>query len=167
MPDTGPLLALAEIAGVFVGFGALISVRGADGERDPHTFIYLRAVMWIGLWVLVAALAPVALSRYGVWGHALWLPCGILALALFAALWAVDATSPAMRTERAPKLRRLTVLYIVLAMPLTLGIVVSLGLVLIGRWPGAEDALYFTAITAGMVLSGMTLILLVFSVRDR
>ena len=34
----------AEIAGVFVGFGALIAVRSA-GMSDPHTVEYLRGTV--------------------------------------------------------------------------------------------------------------------------
>lgn len=36
MPDTELLLSLAEIAGVFVRFGALIAVRSGGAGRQPY-----------------------------------------------------------------------------------------------------------------------------------
>jgi hypothetical protein len=58
MQDVDLFLSLAEIAGVFAGFGALISVR-SGGASDAHEVVHIRAVVWIGIWVVVAALAPV------------------------------------------------------------------------------------------------------------
>jgi hypothetical protein len=44
MPETDLLLSLAEIAGVFLGFGALISVR-SGGPSDAHEVSYIRWVV--------------------------------------------------------------------------------------------------------------------------
>lgn len=41
--ETDLFVHLAEIAGVFVGFGALISLRSAR-PKDPHDVVYVRAV---------------------------------------------------------------------------------------------------------------------------
>ena len=60
--DVDLFVAIAEIAGVFVGFGALISVtRGA--EIEASVLGRIRAVVTIGLLVVVAALVPVGLGR--------------------------------------------------------------------------------------------------------
>ena len=69
MDDFAPFLSIAEIAGVFVGFGALMSL---SRDRQEEGLVALRVVISIGLVVLVAALIPVALSHYGLVGHALW-----------------------------------------------------------------------------------------------
>lgn len=46
--DTELFVHFAEIAGVFVGFGALISQR-SPRPADPHEVVYLRAVLaWSG-----------------------------------------------------------------------------------------------------------------------
>ncbi len=82
MQDTGLFLSLAEIAGVFVGFGALIAVRTGPTQVDEVTSI--RWVMSNALWVVVVALIPIVVSTYGVSGHELWLGCSLLALVLFA-----------------------------------------------------------------------------------
>ena len=67
--DLDLFLSIAEIAGVFVGFGALISFS-RDGAAQARTG--LRGVVTVGLVVLVAALLPVALARYGLSDRTLW-----------------------------------------------------------------------------------------------
>ncbi len=62
MQDADLFMELAGIAGVFVGFGALISVR-AGGARDAFEIAYMRGVVSFGLLTIVAALAPVTLGR--------------------------------------------------------------------------------------------------------
>ena len=56
MDDFAPFLSIAEIAGVFVGFGALMSL---SRDRQEESLVALRVVISIGLVVLVAALIPV------------------------------------------------------------------------------------------------------------
>ena len=96
MQDADLLVSLAGIAGVFVGFGALISVR-SGGPSDAHEVAYIRWVVSIGIWVVIAALAPVIVSRYDIAGHDLWLACSLLALVLFAVMLTVNGRSPEMR----------------------------------------------------------------------
>jgi hypothetical protein len=67
--DIDLFLSIAEIAGVFVGFGALISFSRDQAAAAREA---LRGVVTIGLVVLVAALVPVALARYGLTDRALW-----------------------------------------------------------------------------------------------
>ena len=86
MQDTELFLSLAEIAGVFVGFGALIAVR-SGGPTEAHEVTYIRWVMSIAIWVVIAALVPVIISRYALTGHELWLVCSLLALVLFVVMY--------------------------------------------------------------------------------
>ena len=79
--DVELFIALAEIAGVFVGFGALISLT----RKKTIEFFQLgrlRGVVSIGLVVIVASLIPVGISRYGIISHDLWLICSIVFLFL-------------------------------------------------------------------------------------
>ena len=57
--DTELFLSLAEIAGVFVGFGALISITRKGGAAE---LVHLRGVVVGALLVVAAALIPVALA---------------------------------------------------------------------------------------------------------
>ena len=64
-------MGLAGIAGVFVGFGALIAVR-SGGASDAFETTYMRFVVWLGMLTVVEALAPVTLSPYGLGEHEVW-----------------------------------------------------------------------------------------------
>ena len=87
--DVDLFLAIAEISGVFVGFGALISFTRRN-EIQAVQLGQIRAVVTIGLVVIVAALLPVGLSRYGVTGHGLWFTSSLIFLIL---VWAVTILS--------------------------------------------------------------------------
>ena len=75
-------LSLAEIAGIFVGFGALIALR-SGATADPAEVTFVGMVVWMGVQVVAGALAPVAISRFGVTDHALWVACSVIVLVLF------------------------------------------------------------------------------------
>lgn len=169
MPDAGLLLALAEIAGIFVGFGALISIRSTDPADDGLVVSTLRYVTWVGVWVLISSLAPVALSRVGLTGRALWLPSA-LSLGIFIALWLTDAFSPeskAFEKITSKPLRRLRTLYLGVGGPLVVGLLASLVVVALGVWTDADQGLYFAAVTLGMALAAFTLLTVVFMAPHR
>ena len=56
MQDADLFLELAGIAGVFVGFAALISVR-SGGASGAHEVAYIGWVVSTAIWVVIAALA--------------------------------------------------------------------------------------------------------------
>ena len=58
MQDPDLFMELAAIAGVFVGFGALIAVR-SGATTDVFEVAWMRGVVSIGLLAVLAALAPV------------------------------------------------------------------------------------------------------------
>jgi hypothetical protein len=164
MQDTELFLSLAEIAGVFVGFGALISVR-SGGASDAVEVTYIRSVLIAAIWVVVAALAPVILSRYDAAGHGLWLPCSLVALVVWLALWIV--------TERTPEAQEafaayswaqnvgLSVAFLLLIIPMMGALI----LVAVGLFPDQEAALYLTAVSLGLLLGALALLMLVLSQR--
>lgn len=160
MVDWELFVHLAEIAGVFVGFGALIAVRSEDAS-DAHTVEYLRGLVAGGLLVVVAALAPLVVSRFGMDGRALWLPCSILFLALFLVFWIVDVRSAENKIDRNAN-RALTVRYAAIALPMTFLMLGALILIILGVWPQHDAALYFLAVTLWLVEQGLTLIWLVW-----
>ena len=71
MQDADLFMELAGIAGVFVGFGALIAVR-SGGASEPFEVAYMRGVVSMGMLTVVAALAPVTLGRYDLTEHQVW-----------------------------------------------------------------------------------------------
>ena len=164
MQDTELFLSLAEIAGVLVGFGALISVR-SGGPSGAHEVAYIRSVVAAALWVVVAALAPVIVSRYGITGHGLWLVCSLLALVLLFGVWIANYRSSEMQEEMAAapraQLMREGFANLLIFVPM----IAALILVVLGLFPDQEPALYLTGVALGLFLGALTLLFLVFSQR--
>ena len=72
--DPNVLIGVASLAGVFVGFGALISiVRSSDFE--PPQLGLIRLLVSISLVAIVASLVPLVLGAYGIAGETVWGPC--------------------------------------------------------------------------------------------
>jgi hypothetical protein len=161
MQDADLLLSLAEIAGVFVGFAALISIRSAGA--DPREVTYIRVVVWTGLLVVIAGLAPVVISRYGIAGHGMWVACSLLLLALFWSLWLTNRRTPEHRMDMATYPRAAVLEYTLLLALLVVPQNAALILVVLGLFPDLEPALYLTAVALGLILGGTALLGLVFS----
>jgi hypothetical protein len=167
MQDVELFLSLAEIAGVFVGFGALIAVR-SGGPSEAHEVTYIRWVMSIAIWAVIAALAPVIVSRYDVTGHALWMACSLIALVLFAVMYAVNGRAPEHRADAATILANAPRALVVLGAGTTIwlptaSLVLALALVVLGSFPDQELALYLTAVGLGLFMGAIGLFALVFS----
>ena len=165
MQDTELFLSLAEIAGVFVGFGALIAIRNGG----PASVIEVASISWVVLLatvVVASALAPVVLGRLGVAGHGLWLACSVVALVLvwggFAVTERLGAEQRAFMAARAPLGGRA---WVELAGALVwLPATVALVLVVLGVLPDQEAALYFAAVVLFLLMDALFLLMIVFRV---
>jgi hypothetical protein len=161
MQDVDLFLSLAGIAGVFVGFGALISIRGGS-TSEAYEVTYVGMVVWLGVQVVVASLAPVVISRFDVTGHALWMACSVIVLVLF---WLGDEALKRVSTERravlaaTPWKSRAT--YELVAVPLWLPANIALVLILLGVLPGRELALYLAAVVLILLMDCLILLFLV------
>jgi hypothetical protein len=159
MQDADLLLALAGIAGVFVGFGALISTRDATTSE----LWLLRNVMNEGLMVVAAAILPVVIGRYGIAGHELWLLCGLLVLVLD---WIAILLSHVRREDMAfvvlqTRVTRAAISGLLLFLEIPFQ--VALILVVLGLFPGVEPALYLTAVVLLLFQAAGLLVMLVYS----
>ncbi len=166
MQETELFLSLAEIAGVFVGFGALIAVRSGAAMQASE----VNAIRWVvatAIWVVIAALAPMIVGTYGLAGHQLWLWCSLLALAFLVVMTAVFSLTPENRADLADSLANASRALIVAAMvpafwlPFALGIL-ALVVVVLGVFPDHEQALYLTAVALGLLMSALMLFVNVF-----
>jgi hypothetical protein len=161
------LLSLAEIAGVFVGFGALIAVRsGAAVEASEINTI--RWPVTIAIWVVITALAPIFISSYGATGQGQWPVCSLLALALLVVMIVAYGRAPENRAEIAATLATVPQAKIALLAGLTIWLplailVLALALVVLGPFPDQEQALYLTAVGIGLVMGAAALLGIVFS----
>jgi TRAP-type C4-dicarboxylate transport system permease small subunit len=107
---------------------------------------------------VIAALVPIAVSRYGVHDDALWLPCALVALAIWVIFVIAFSRTAASRTiNRNPE--RLDRLFPVVGLPLHVVIAGGLVLIIFGAWPGIDEALYITALAAGVSFAGYTLLM--------
>ncbi len=170
MQDADLFLELAGIGGVFVGFGALIAVRsgGASGAEVAP----MRTVVSLGVLVVVGALAPVALSRYGIAGHPLWALSSAIVLAGWVVAFLAMMRTPEYRQGWAAEIeaKRTTrsgsevvgfgtyVLYMLASLLVPIVIV-------LGPAPDQEVGLYFTAVVLVLLGAAWTLLGLVFSQR--
>ena len=162
--ETELFVHFAEIAGVFVGFGALISQRSVR-PSDPHDVVYLRAVLALGVLVVIAALLPIAVSRYGVPDDLVWRSCAIVALAVWILfLISFSRSTDSRAVNRSPE--RVDRLFPIVGLPLHIVIAGSLLIIISGVWPGVEEALYVTTLTAAVIFAGYTLLALVMSQKS-
>ena len=123
-------------------------------------------VVWVAITVVIIALAPVAVSGFGVTGHALWLACSVIALLVF---HVGDSVVVRVSNERrafiaaAPIKKRWKgelVGGIVSWIPAT----VALVLVILGVLPEQEAGLYFLAAALFLLLAALLLLMAVFGV---
>ncbi len=167
MADTELLIPLAEIAGVFVGFGALIAVR-SGGPSDPYEVAPMRVVVSIGMLSVVAALTPGVLGRFDLTEHAVWALSSAVVLATWLVTLGAIFRSPESRAvlgdkEGAwPRPRWLAVpewvAYVLLMAVWTLSPIV----IIVGVVPEFEAALYYAVVALYLVGAGWTLLTLVF-----
>jgi hypothetical protein len=138
-------IAIAEIAGIFIGFGALISVTRGD-EIAPDQLARLRGVVTIGLTVIVVALIPIGISRYGFADHPLWFFSSLIYLSIN---WAgiisgfrKEENRQFLTVEVQTKLVQTVFFWLLLEIPLQ----VPLILTLLGWYPTLESAFYTTSL---------------------
>ena len=161
MADADLFLELAAIAGVFVGFGALIAVR-AGGASDTFEVAYMRGVVSMGLLAIVTALAPVTFGRYDLAEHEVWALSSVVVLAGelgVLAAFAYDPETRATEMELPPWIERVSRAVWVVWL---IAIVLTPIAILLGLTPDLEAALYFTIIVLILVWTGYLLLQMVF-----
>ncbi|MHA2059477.1 MAG: hypothetical protein ACW976_01690 [Candidatus Ranarchaeia archaeon] len=138
-------IAIAEIAGIFIGFGALISVTRRD-EIAPVQLARLRGVVTIGLTVIVVALIPIGISRFGFTDHTLWFFSSFIYLAInwvgIISGFRKEENRQFLVTEVQTKLMQSVFFWFLLEIPLQ----VPLVLTLLGWYPTLEAAFYTTSL---------------------
>ena len=166
MQDAELFIHSAEVAGVFVGFGALIAIR-SGATMTTSEINAIRWVMTAGIWVLVVALAPAFIASYGLGGRELWLASSLLALGFLAIVLVVFARTPENRAEVHANVGRIPWSVMVMVMGSTFwlplaGLVLALALVILGLLPDQQEALYLSAVGLGLLMSALGLFVGVF-----
>jgi hypothetical protein len=168
MQDTDLFLSLAEIAGVFVGFGALIAVR-SGGPGEPQEVAPMRLVVGIGMLTIIAALAPVTLGRYDLTDHLVLALSSVLVGVAFAGLLFIQVRAPEYKAARlivmATRPAIQNVLENVASLLIIGGSALALVAIVLGVAPELEAALYFTVVVLLLVMAAWTLLWLVYMQR--
>lgn len=160
--EAATFIAIAEIAGVFVAFAALISVTGRD-EVAGEQVAQVRAVVTIGLVVIVAALVPVGLAGYGVSARALWFSSAAVFLAVVWVVIALSLRRPENRALTLAQARSTPWLAGVFWGVLEVAIQVPLLLVLLPVLPEQAPALYTTALVVHLFQAAFVLAQVVYA----
>lgn len=164
MQGTEGFLELAGIAGVFVGFGALIAVR-SGGASDAFEVVYMRFVVWIGMLAVVAALAPVTLDPYGLGEHATWVLSCLIVAAAYLGMGVVNVRMPDTRAVDAAMSRRHKLVESGTSMLVGVPMLIAMGIIVLGLRPELDAALYRTLVVLILLGAGTTLLELVYSQR--
>jgi hypothetical protein len=166
MQDADLFMELAGIAGVFVGFGALIAVRGG-GASDAYEVSYMRGVVSFGLLTVMAALAPVTVGRYDLAEHEIWALSSVVVLVGLIAVIVLNAMTPEFHDETTAVTGsrwRVVLAYAGVAF-LMLAVAVPPIVIILDLAPGAEAALFFTAVVVILLWTAWQLLQLVFRRR--
>ena len=164
MQDADLFMELAAIAGVFVGFGALIAVR-SGGASDAFEVAWMRGVVSVGLVAVLAALAPVVISRYGLTEHEVWALSSVLFLVGFVFVFVVNNLTQEARIAEDPIPRSLQVIRFAVWLPTMIVLLLSPIAIALGVAPVPEEALYFTVVALALFWCGIALLMLVFTGR--
>jgi hypothetical protein len=168
MQDTELFLSLAEIAGVFVGFGALIAVR-SGGAGGPQEVAPMRLVVGFGMLTIIAALAPVTLGRYDLTGHQVLVLSSVLVAVVFVVIAFVHVRAPEYKEAvpivmaTRPAIQNLS--ENVAGVLVMGGSALALVVIMLGVAPELEVALYFTVVVLCLVMAAWSLLWLVFMHR--
>ena len=166
MQDADLFMELAGIAGVFVGFGALIAVRSA-GASGALEVAYTRGVVLMGLLAVAAALAPVTFGRYDLDEHQVLTLSGVVLMIGIGALFAVMSRTPEW-TLADEELDWPSWLVLASTAGFMLWLVATLlipAVIVLGVAPDLEAALYFTDVV--LILSWTAMLLLLLVLRGR
>ena len=159
------MIAIAEIAGIFVGFGALIGIT-RENKIAVAQLARIRGLVIIGLGLIIAALVPVGLSLYGLTDHTLWF---ISSLIFFSLNWTVIILSmrdPLYRELMKNEMQTHPFINVLFWLCLELPLQAPLVLTMLGLFPNLESAFYITALLFNLFQAAFALVHLVHSPAD-
>ena len=164
MQDADLFMELAAIAGVFVGFGALIAVR-SGGPTEPEVVAPMRGMVSLGMLTVVAALAPVTLGRYGLAEHDVWATSSVIVFVGYFGMVAFNVRMPEVKADEVRATRTFRVVENAFSLLWALVTILALGAIVLGLAPELEAALYSTVVVLILLGSAASLLELVYTQR--
>ncbi len=171
MADVELLIPLAEIAGVFVGFGALIAVRsgGASGRLEVG---YTRGMVTYGLLTILAALAPLTLGFFDLAEHQVLALSSVIVMVGFVLMIVAMARTPEYRANiatefeaaRPPRPGRAMAEGALFGLYMLAMLLIPI-VILLGVARDLEAGLYFALVALILFGAAWALLILVFAQR--
>ena len=156
--DYDTFVGLASIAGIFVGFAALITA--SDDEDSP---VLIKGIVNIGMLTLAGALIPILLAKFGMGEALLWRLAGG---AFFTIIW-FSLLHPTTRKflviQFRLDLRAALFFWIFIEIPIQLPLVFSI----LGILPSYHEAFYTTSIVLNLIQAGYLLVQFVHAPRAK
>ena len=150
-------IGIAHIAGIFVGFEALISVTH---QKEAGR---IRGLVTVGLTTIIASLVPIGLSSYGFSGHILWF---LSSLIYFCLDWTVIILSLRMPENRQLVRETSPVMSVLFWLLFEVPLQLPLILTLIGLFPDLEQAFYITALLFNLFSAAYVLSQIVYTKEE-
>jgi uncharacterized membrane protein len=166
MQDTELFMELAGIAGVFVGFGALIALR-SGGASEPQEVSPVRVTVGFGVMAIIGALAPVTLGQYDLADHEVLALSSVLVLGGVLGVSFMHVRSPEYKAYAASweRVKPSDVVGLVAWVLWAGGMALAPVVIVLGVAPDLEAALYFTVLVLILLLAAWSLMSLVFAQR--
>ena len=150
-------IGIAHIAGIFVGFEALISATHQKGDE------MIRGIVTVGLMTIIAALVPIGLGSYGLSGHSLWFLSSLIYLCLNWTVIILSLRMPENREIIRSQTKASSILFwLIFEVPLELPLILTV----IGLFPHLEQAFYITALLFNLFSAAYVLSQIVYSKAD-
>jgi hypothetical protein len=150
-------IGIAHIAGIFVGFEALISVTH---QKEVGR---IRGIVTVGLMTIIVSLIPIGLSAYGFSGHSLWFLSSLIYLCLNWTVIILSLRMPENRELVRSQSKASSILFwLIFEVPLE----VPLILTLIGLFPDLEQAFYITSLLFNLFSAAYVLSQIVYTKAD-
>jgi len=145
---------VAQIAGIFVGFGALIALTTPKGVSKTQKDLLTLCVM-IGLFVIVAAILPILLMAFGIAHNQVWfLSAAIILIFDWATIWP-------QRGMLQDVIRRRNLGEMIFAFGVEAAVQLPLILILLPVFSAQSAALYSATLCISLFQAAMTLMSLV------
>ncbi len=165
MVEVEVFIGIAHIAGIFIGFEALIgAIRKND--VDAKHLGHIRSVVTVGLVAIVAALIPIGFQAYGISGHLLWFLCGLVFFTLNLIVLLLSLRKTENRKLISTQMREKPLITILFWVLLELPLQVPLILIFTGVFPELEAGFYITSLLFNMFQAAFVLGQLVYSKVD-
>ncbi len=154
--DYSTYISLASIAGIFIGFAALITA--SDDDNSPAL---IRGMVNIGILTLAGALIPVLLTEYGVKRELMWRLSSALFFLLIWYSLLHRTTRKFLAIQFKMDLKAALFFWIFIEVPVQLPLILTM----IGVFPSTHHAFFITSIILNLIQAGYLLVQFVHTSR--